>query len=145
TPNGKLWHALQISSPWEFYDPLGRDNDPERVSPLYSQPVLELCLRLPVHVLTLGGWDRAIARRAFYSELPPAVANRRNKGSIERHVRGIFERNVTFMRELLLEGALVREGVVDRKRLATALSGKASRVRASVGELLDFVGTEAWL
>lgn len=145
TPSGKFWHAIQLSGPWEFYDPLGRPDDPERVSPLYSQPVLELCLRVPVHVLTLGGWDRAIARRAFYSELPAEVANRRNKGGIERHVREIFERNVTFMRELLLDGALVREGVVDRKKLATALSGKASRLRASVGELLDFVGTEAWL
>jgi asparagine synthase (glutamine-hydrolysing) len=145
TPSGKLWHALQLSGPWEFYDPLGRPDDPERVSPLYSQRVLELCLRVPVHVLTLGGWDRAIARRAFYNELPPEVVNRSNKGSIERHVRGIFARNVTFMRELLLDGALVREGVVDRKKLATALSGKPSRVRASVGELLDFVGTEAWL
>ncbi len=145
TPSGKFWHAIQLSGPWEFYDPLGRPDDPERVSPLYSQPVLELCLRVPVHVLTLGGWDRAIARRAFYSELPAEVANRRNKGGIERHVREIFERNVTFMRELLLDGALVREGVVDRKKLATALSGKASRLRASAGELLDFVGTEAWL
>lgn len=145
TPSGKLWHAIQLSGPWEFYDPLGRPDDPERVSPLYSQPVLELCLRVPVHVLTLDGWDRAIARRAFYGELPAEVANRGNKGGIERHVREIFERNVTFMRELLLDGALVREGVVDRKKLATALSGKASRLRASVGELLDFVGTEAWL
>jgi asparagine synthase (glutamine-hydrolysing) len=145
SPSGKFWHALQLSGPWEFYDPLGRPDDPERVAPLYSQPLLELCLRVPVHVLTLGGWDRAIARRAFYSELPPEVANRRNKGGIERHVRGIFERNLVFMRELLLDGALVREGVVDRKKLATALSGKPSRVRASVGELLDFAGTEAWL
>ena len=145
TPSGKFWHALQLSGPWEFYDPLGRPDDPERVSPLYSQPVLELCLRVPVHVLTVGGWDRAIARRAFYNELPPEVANRRNKGSIERHVRAIFEHNVTFMRELLLDGALVREGLVDRRKLATVLSGKASPVRASVGELLDFVGTEAWM
>jgi asparagine synthase (glutamine-hydrolysing) len=145
TPNGKLWHALQVSCPWEFYDPLGREEDPERVSPLYSQPVLELCLRLPVHVLTLGGWDRAIARRAFYNDLPREVANRKEKGGMDEHLRGILDHNLTFIRELLLDGALVSEGVVDRKRLVTALSGKVSQTQSPAAEILDFVGTEAWL
>ena len=145
TPNGKLWHALQVSSPWEFYDPLGEPDDPERVSPLYSQPVLELCLRLPVHLLTLGGWDRAIARRAFYDELPREVANRRNKGDIEHHIHTILDHNITFIRDLLLQGALVAEGVVDRKQLAAALSGKPGRTQSTAGEILDLVGTEAWL
>ncbi len=145
TPSGKLWHAFQLSSPWEFYDPLGSADDPERVAPLYSQPVIELCLRIPVDVLTLGGWDRAIARRAFRQELPREVANRREKGGIEWHVRGILEHNAGFVRELLLEGELVAAGIVDRQKLATALSGKASPLRASVGELLDFLGIEAWL
>jgi asparagine synthase (glutamine-hydrolysing) len=145
TPNGKLWHALQLSSPWEYYDPLGREEDPERVSPLYSQPVLELCLRLPVHVLTLGGWDRAIARRAFYDDLPREVANRKDKGTIEEHIRSIIDHNLTFIRELLLDGALVSEGVIDRKRLVTALSGKVSQSHSTAAEILDLVGTEAWL
>ncbi|MGH8210343.1 MAG: asparagine synthase-related protein [Steroidobacteraceae bacterium] len=145
TPSGKLWHALQLSGPWEFYDPFGQPDDPESVAPLYSQPVLELCLRVPVHVLTLGGWDRAIARRAFYSELPREIANRRNKGGIERHLRGIFEHNSAFVRELLLDGALVHEGVVDRKKLATVLSGKPTKIQPGLGELFDFLGTEAWL
>lgn len=145
TPSGKLWHAFQVMSPWEFYDPFGFEDDPERVSPLYSQPVLELCLRIPVHILTYGGWDRAIARRAFYDELPREVANRRNKGGIERHVYKIFEHNIGFMHELLLDGALVQEGLVDRKKLTLALSGKASKLRPGLVELLDFMGTEAWL
>jgi asparagine synthase (glutamine-hydrolysing) len=145
TPNGKLWHALQISSPWVFYDPLGRDDDPEPVSPLYSQPVLELCLRLPVHLLTLGGWDRAIARRAFYDELPREVANRKEKGGMDQHLRNILDRNITFIRELLLDGALVQEGIVDRKMLVTALSGKVSQTQSTGGEIIDLVCTEAWL
>ncbi|HVW70033.1 MAG TPA: asparagine synthase C-terminal domain-containing protein [Steroidobacteraceae bacterium] len=145
TASGKLWHAFQLSTPWEFYDPLGRPDDPERVAPLYSQQVIELCLRIPVDVLTQGGWDRAIARRAFHRELPRGVANRREKGGIEWHVRGILEHNAAFVRELLLDGELVRAGVVDRPKLATALSGKASPLRPSIGELLDFLGIEAWL
>jgi asparagine synthase (glutamine-hydrolysing) len=145
TPSGKLWQAHQLSSPWEFYDPLGRPDDPERVAPLYSQPVIELCLRLPVHVLTLGGWDRAIARRAFYNDIPLEIVNRRNKGGIEAHVRGVLQHNIAFVRELLLDGILVEEGIVDRGKLATVLSGTATRIQASSGELYDFIGAEAWL
>jgi asparagine synthase (glutamine-hydrolysing) len=145
TPSGKIWHALQLMSPWGFYDPLGREDDPELVTPLYAQPVLELALRLPVHVLTLGGWDRAIARRAFYGELPREIANRTNKGGIERHVRTILEHNITLVRELLLDGALVEEGIIDRNQLMTALSGKASTIQAGSASLFDLIATEAWL
>ena len=143
-PEGKLWHALQMSCPAEYYDPVGRDDDPERVAPLYSQPVLELCLRLPVYLLTLGGWDRAIARRAFYDALPQEVANRKEKGAIEVHCRHVVDHNITFIRELLLDGALVKEKVVDRNRLVTALSGKVSQTQSTAGEILDFVSAEAW-
>jgi asparagine synthase (glutamine-hydrolysing) len=144
-PSGKLWHAHQISQPFDFYDPLGREGDAELISPLFSQPVMELCLRIPTYVLTHDGWDRAVARRAFYDELPPQIRNRRSKGGIEEHLRLTLEHNRGFLRELLLDGALVREGVVDRSRLAEVLSGRATRIRAGSGELLEYAGIEAWL
>ncbi len=144
-PSGKLWHAHQISQPFDFYDPLGREGDAERISPLFSQPVMELCLRIPTYVLTHDGWDRAVARRAFYHDLPPQIRNRRNKGGIEEHLRFTLEHNRAFLRELLLDGALVREGVVDRTRLAEVLSGRASRIAAGSGEILEYAGVEAWL
>jgi len=145
TPDGKLWHALSLSSPVGCRDPLARPGDPDIVAPLYSQPILELCLRLPVHILTIGGWDRAIARRAFYKELPREVAHRRYKGGIEGHIRSIIDCNLPFVRELLLDGALVQADVVDRKGLSKALSGKVTRSGSSSSEILDLLGIEAWL
>ena len=145
TPSGKLWHAHQIIQPFDFYDPLGREGDPERISPLFSQPLMELCLRIPTYVLTAGGWDRAVARRAFYDELPPAIRNRRHKGGIEEHVRLTLEHNRGLLRELLLDGALVREGIVDRARLAEVLSGRATPIASGSGEVLEYAGIEAWL
>jgi asparagine synthase (glutamine-hydrolysing) len=144
-PSGKLWHAHQLSQPYDFYDPLGREGDAERISPLYSQPLVELCLRIPVYVLTRGGWDRAVARRAFHDDLPPEIRNRRHKGGIEEHLRLTLEHNRPFLRELLLDGALVREGIVDRARLAEVLSGRATRIRVGASELLEYAGIEAWL
>src|SRR6185312_787397 len=144
-PSGKLWHAHQISQPFDFYDPFAREGDPERISPLFSQPLMELCLRIPVYVLTQGGWDRTVARRAFYDDLPPEVRNRRHKGGIEEHLRLTLEHNRPFLRELLLDGALVREGIIDRASLAEVLSGRATRIAAGSGEVLEYAGIEAWL
>ena len=144
-PSGKLWHAHQISQPFDFYDPLAREGDAERISPLFSQPLMELCLRIPTYVLTEGGWDRAVARRAFYDDLPPQIRNRRHKGGIEEHLRLTLEHNRAFLRELLLDGALVKAGVIDRGRLAEVLSGKATRIATGSGELLEYAGIEAWL
>jgi asparagine synthase (glutamine-hydrolysing) len=144
-PSGKLWHAHQMIQPFDFYDPIGRDGEPERISPLFSQPVMELCLRIPTYVLTHGGWDRAVARRAFYDDLPPEIRNRRHKGGIEEHLRRTLEHNRPLLRELLLDGALVREGLIDRERLAEVLSGRATRIAAGPGEILEYAGIEAWL
>lgn len=145
TPSGKLWHAHQVTQPFDFYDPLGHEGEAERITPLLSQPLMELCLRIPIYVLTHGGWDRAVARRAFYEDLPPEIRNRRHKGGIEEHLRLTLEHNRGFLRELLLDGALVREGVIDRPRLEEVLSGRATRIATGSGELLEYAGVEAWL
>ena len=64
---------------------------------------------------------------------------------MDQHLRNILDRNITFIRDLLLDGALVQEGVIDRKMLVTALSGKVSQTQSTAGEIIDFVCTEAWL
>ena len=145
TPSGKLWHVYQLSGPWEFYDPFGRPGDPEQVAPLYSQPVIELCLRIPTYVLTSGGWDRAIARAAFYRDLPGGILSRISKGRVEDHVNAILECNAALLRDLLLDGLLVTEGLVDRDKLTTTLSGRAASIQVSSSELLDCLSAEAWL
>jgi asparagine synthase (glutamine-hydrolysing) len=144
-PSGKLWHAHQMSQPFDFYDPLQQQGDAERMSPLCSQPLMELCLRIPTYVLTHGGWDRAVARRAFYDDLPPEIRNRRHKGGIEEHLRLTLEHNRPFLRELLLDGSLVKEGIIDRAALAEVLSGRATPIASGSGEVLEYAGIEAWL
>jgi asparagine synthase (glutamine-hydrolysing) len=143
-PSGKLWHAHQILSPFDFYDPLGVPGDPERLAPLLSQPLMELCLRIPVDVLTTGGWDRALVRQAFYDALPPQIRNRRNKGGIEMHMRLTVERNRALLRELLLDGMLVANGLLDRSAVERALAGRAE-IETQSGELIEYACIESWL
>ncbi len=142
--SGKRWHAYQVLAPFDFYDPFARPGEAERIAPLVSQPLMEACLRIPVDVLTAGGWDRAVARRAFHDALPSPVRNRRNKGGMEAHARVTVERNRPLLRELLLDGELVRSGLVVRAALERALAGHAE-IKTQSGELLEYALIEAWV
>ena len=144
-PLGKWWQIQSTSTPPSFYDQLGSPLAVERVPPLVSQPIVELCLRIPTYVLVENGWDRAIARRAFEADLPRAVVNRRGKGGLEAHVRAIFSANIRFIREFLLDGELARRGILNRPQLEACLSGTRPVAAQEVTEMQDHLSTEAWI
>ncbi|MBE0547905.1 MAG: hypothetical protein IH627_09685 [Rubrivivax sp.] len=127
-----------------YYDPYQRHAAPELVNPLLSQPLIELVLRIPTYVLTLGGRGRGLARRAFAQDLPPEIVSRRSKGGLQEQITTILARNLAFARQVLLDGELVRRGLIDRSRLERALSGGPGAV-GRAGEIHMYIGVEAWL
>lgn len=92
-----------------------------------------------------GGWDRSIARQAFKDDVPVEIIRRRTKGGMEESAQEILSRNLETARELLLDGFLVREGILDRYRVEEALSGRPTEVSAPLVELYDHLSVEAWL
>jgi asparagine synthase (glutamine-hydrolysing) len=144
-PVGKLHQTQDLTLPFEYYDPCLQDAAPELVNPLLSQPLIELCLRLPTYCLTRGGRGRALARDAFAADIPHEIACRRSKGGMDEHVARVLARNITFARSLLLDGRLVERGILDRRRVEAALSGSPAALSAYVGEVLNCIGVEAWL
>jgi asparagine synthase (glutamine-hydrolysing) len=144
-PDGKIFHAYQLLFPGEFYHPLGADTGLEPVTPLFSQPLLELAMRIPIWVLTRGGWDRAMARRAFQHDLPREIVTRRSKGGQEEHAKALLTRNMDLVRQLLLDGVLVRERILERDQVAEALAPGPARLRSGNSELFGCLGAEAWL
>jgi asparagine synthase (glutamine-hydrolysing) len=144
-PPGKLWHAYMLSILPEYYDPFGREGDPEAIAPLHSQPLIETALRIPTYVLLSDGWDRALARRAFAAELPPMIARRRSKGGIAEHKYDVLRNNLRFVRELLLDGLLMREGLLNRANVEEALSDRPSGVMKGMAEICGILDTEVWL
>jgi asparagine synthase (glutamine-hydrolysing) len=143
-PSGKLFHAQSLLFAPALHNPLGRMADPELIAPLYSQPLIELALRIPVYILSAGGWERAIARRAFQHDMPREIVLRRTKGGVEEHSRAILLRNIALLREVLLDGQLVRQGIIDRRKVAEALSGHPTRIASSNVELYECFSAEAW-
>jgi asparagine synthase (glutamine-hydrolysing) len=110
-----------------------------------SQPVVEVCLRIPTYLLVENGWDRSMARRAFSPDLPAAIVNRRGKGSMQNHVRTIFNTNLKFIREVMLDGELARRGILNRTRMESVLSGRQALAGFESTEIQDHLGTEAWI
>jgi asparagine synthase (glutamine-hydrolysing) len=143
---GKQLHLLFAAMPHEIYDPLGSGDYPERVRPLVSQPLVELCLRIPTYTLTDHGWDRAVERRAFYEMIPREIANRRAKGNVGNYVGQLLETHLQSVREVLLDGELVRRGFIDRRRLEEILQpGRASLAPEATEIMIDHLSAEVWL
>lgn len=144
-PIGK-WHQLRmLVDASGYYDPYLCEASPELVNPLLSQPIIEMCLRLPTWLLTRGGQGRALARLAFAHDLPPEIVKRQSKGGMEAYVQNMLRRNLATARELLLEGHLVRHGLLDADKLTAALDGRMSASTHSAAEIHHCVAIEAWL
>src|SRR5690606_7863908 len=110
-----------------------------------SEPVVECCLSIAPYVMTQGGRDRALVRRAFATELPPAIQQRTLKGDTTRHVTAVLERNLDFIRAMLLDGRLVKEGLIVSATLEQAL--KRSRIAdgKTASGLANCLAAELWL
>lgn len=141
---GKLWQVLLVTV-GTVDNPLAAPDGPQLIDPTMNQLLAEICLTTPVYIHLQGGWDRAMARKAFASELPAAVLKRTSKGGGERYINSLFSRNLPFFRELLLDGILVRERILAKKPLETFLGGEPARMRESVADLFGYLSKEAWL
>lgn len=145
-PPGILWHIMSISLPPAFYSSFIRGPYPERTMPLLSQPLVELCLRIPTYVLIESGRDRAVARRAFERDLPGEIVRRQAKGRADQHLRNILDINLGFVREWLLDGLLVQRGLLNRAALEVYLDRNRSPADFQYSEILqEHLCAEAWL
>jgi asparagine synthase (glutamine-hydrolysing) len=144
-PIGKFHQVRDLIDPAGYYDPYHREAAPELVNPLLSQPLIELCLELPTWLLSHGGRSRALARRAFAGDIPREIAARQSKGGMEEHATTILRRNLSLARELLLDGRLVRAGLLDRNMVEAALACRLSGLGTHVSEIHHYIAIEAWL
>ena len=144
-PLAKRMHVQLLLAPADTYDPYEKEAAPEIVNPLLSQPVLERCLAIPSYMLVNGGQPRALARQAFAGDIPQEIATRHSKGGMEEHIVALLRNNLKFARELLLDGQLVRHGLVDRRKVEAVLSDRPTTLAAHTAEIHIYLGIEAWL
>lgn len=121
------------------------DADPEPVYILRSQPLVELCLRIPPHIKNAGGRERWVARLAFMNDLPPEITSTLWKDPAPNctHVRLL--RSMGSIREFLNDGMLVKEHMLDRRMLQDALTIGPVRRAADPSEVQDYLMAELWV
>ncbi|MEJ0038587.1 MAG: asparagine synthase-related protein [Gammaproteobacteria bacterium] len=143
---GLMWQIVCLSIPPHFYEAFGGATAIERTPVLMSQPVMEACLRIPTYVWITGGRDRSIARRAFTDVLPRAIIRRTQKGLADRYNRRMLDKNAAFLREMLLDGLLVKAGLLDRAKLEEFTSVDSASESFEYNQVLrHHLCTEIWV
>ena len=113
--------------------------------PLLSQPVVEACLETPAPILSQGEGERSFARETFADRLPQIIATRRSKGDISVFLGRTLAKNVPMLRDFLLEGRLVAQGVLKRQDLEAVLSPEVLIFRNAYGEIVTATVLEAFV
>ncbi len=138
---GHVSHLLKVQNHVEGYL---RSYDMPMINPLMSQPIVELALAIPTWRMIEGGRDRAVVRRAYEEFLPPLVRDRRRKGSPSGFAMDVLRRNASQVRARLMEGELVRHGLVNPDKLEASLQQDLGTGHAYV-RLLILLDMEAWI
>ncbi|WP_439570802.1 asparagine synthase-related protein [Sphingomonas sp.] len=141
---GKAAHVRAIATLSNHLEGHGRASFAPVLFPLLSQPIVEFCLAVPSWRWCEGGENRALARRAFADRLPTCVIERRSKGAFDGFCARLFDRNRGLVGELLLEGGLAGQGILDRAAVEAAIRNPAPSGEL-VMRLLALVDAEAWL
>jgi asparagine synthase (glutamine-hydrolysing) len=144
-PPAKIAQIWAIVDFQKYHDPSVLTDATDNLPVLLSQPIVELCLRIPTYLLCCGELDRGLTRRAFAPELPPAITYRRLKSATTDYFSIILANNLPFMRELLLDGRLVREGLLNRAKLEKKLRPDYLSRTGSVFALISCLVAEAWV
>jgi asparagine synthase (glutamine-hydrolysing) len=126
--------------------PYATDSDPDEVSPLLSQPVVELLLRIQTYLFMEGGRERMLARRAFASDLPPQLIARVSKGGQNDFSLQLLRQNESRIRELVLDGTLCKEGFLNRRKMDAVLASEYDSNTDGLMEILHtHLSVEIWL
>jgi asparagine synthase (glutamine-hydrolysing) len=136
-----------LAFPPVFYDlsASARHDVPHAVSPLCAQPVFEICARIPIDIHFDGGRSRGLARRAFADVVPAPILRRQWKDRPLPFFEEVIQRNIPFVREHLLDGALARAGILDRAAVELALKSGPTRSNTVNGEIFSHLDLELWI
>ena len=123
----------------------GRSEVADVIHPLFSQPIVEACLRIPCYLLSAGGRDRGLARKAFVNHAPNEILTRRSKGGTSSYYARMCAEGLPFIRRYVMDGLLGQADIVNSAELDRFLSIESIARDANIRTILKLVAVEAWL
>ena len=140
-----IYGLITATSAWS-QSPFAGAREAMFLRPLASQPLLEAYARIPAALHIAGGEGGAVARLGFKDALTEEVLSRgAAKGTPEMWLMEVVEQNRGFVKELLLDGLLVRNRILDRGKVEAAITSGVATSRIAVAELVTQMYIEAWL
>jgi len=148
TPPGRFQLVLSLmmaTSTWSQSAFSGAD-DATFTMPLASQPLVQVSAAIHSQLHVANGLSGSVVRHAFSNDLSDLVVSRGSgKGSPLPWIRDAVNRNRPFLREILLDGLLVRERILDRKKIEKALSENVTNSKVPIVDIIIQLYIEAWL
>lgn len=144
-PPGKqmLAQAVAAAAYYDYEFQAGKHAD--HIDPLNAQPIWELALQIPTHTILLEGTSRGLARQAFRDVLPAEIRKRVAKGSGSMFYQHVVRSQRNLLREVLLDGQLVKERYLDRQKLDECLAADDPSTIIFAPILLNYLSAEIWL
>jgi asparagine synthase (glutamine-hydrolysing) len=143
-PPGKRWQICLLARLLHRHRPVPELQYASEHHPLFSQPLVELCLRIPLYTLLQGGKDRALERAAFRDCVPEAIIRREDKGTVALTIMSKIRECLPFLREMVLDGVLVKERIIDRTALEPYLAGNKPTSRRVLSSFMACIAAEVW-
>jgi len=141
---GKTVHVAFLMRSQKGIELYPRAASPPHIAPLQSQPIVELCLSIPTWIWVADGLNRAVARLAFESILPPLILRRTQKGGPGGFDLAIYQRHRAALVDRLRHGRLAEAGILD---LALLDQAEDPRWRGTerIQRILDLAAAENWV
>ena len=144
-PPGKQLLAQGVAAA-AYYDYTFFSGDQaDHIDPLNAQPVWELALQIPTYTMLLDGTSRGLARHAFRDVLPTEIRKRVAKGSGSMFYQQMVRSHRGLLREVLLDGELVKQRYLDRTKLDECLAADDPSTIIFAPILLSYLSAEIWL
>ena len=144
-PRGKAEHLVAIVALYQYHLHHGRGIARDVIYPFFSQPIAEFALQTPTYVFCEDGIDRALERAAFADLIPPEIARRTGKGGADSYLLKVMQANLGFYRDVVLNGALIQQGFLDRAKVEAMLSPAFTADGSGALYVYLLVAAEAWL
>lgn len=143
-PPGKRWQICLLAHLLHRHRPVPELQYASEHHPLFSQPLVELCLRIPLYTLLRGGTNRALERAAFRDCVPERIIRRENKGTVAIALMSKMREGLPYLRDLVLDGVLVRERIIERSALEPYLAGNRPIHPQAFWPFMSCIAAEVW-
>ncbi len=142
---GKAAHIARLLRIQSTVDSYSRKAYGPLVTPLLAQPLVELCLSIPTWAWCAGGANRSIVREAFADRLPRTLIERQSKAGPVSFAFEVIEANRRALQDLLLDGWLASENLIDRPAVEALLDARSVIRPPAHNDLMMLAEAEAWV